>query len=315
MHRFLTFLTTLPLLLMAKAAYAWPTDIWASWLPEAASPVKARVHHFHHMMMIIITAIVIIVAIALAYTIWRFRKSKNPIPSKTTHNVPLEIIWTAIPCLILVVIMWFSLPMMYYMDITKKPDMTLKVTGYQWYWGYSYPEQEIEEYTLYMVPQESDDPKNEFAEIRKSPTYQRLLSNYELSSGKPGFVVLPVKKNIRILVTASDVLHSFALPSFGVKKDAVPGRANETWVNINKPGIYYGQCSELCGLKHGFMPIEVRAVTQKQFDAWATLMKTDVPAAMAQVAKETDEYAHPQVHAPTLTIQSLIDIAKEKFSK
>lgn len=315
MPRLLTFLASLPLLLAARAASAsWPVDdIWASWLPAAASPVKARVHEFHHLLMVIITAIVIVVGVLLVLTIWRFRASKNPVPSKTTHHVMLEIVWTAIPCLILLVIMWNSLPMMYYMDRIAKPDMTLKVTGYQWYWGYSYPEQEIEEYTLYMVPPEQDDPKNEFVAVRALPTYQRLLSNYELSSGKPGFVVLPVKKNIRILITASDVLHAFALPSFGIKKDAVPGRTNETWVRIQEPGIYYGQCSELCGIKHGFMPIEVRAVPQEQFDAWAALMKTDPVAAFAKIQEQTAQYAHPQVHAPKLTLRDLAITLEEKF--
>ncbi len=309
------FAVLVSVVMCGDAFAALPNDIWAQWLPDAASPIKERVHHFHELMMIIITSIVIVVAAAMVYTIWRYRAKKNPVPSTTTHNVPLEIVWTLIPCLILVVIMWFSLPLMYYMDTTAKPDLTLKVTGYQWYWGYSYPEQEIEEYTLYMVPSESDDPKNEFAALRAKPTYQRLLSNYELSSGQPGFVVLPVQKNIRVLTGASDVLHSFALPAFGVKKDAVPGRANETWIRINKPGIYYGQCSELCGTKHAYMPIEVRAVTPEQFDAWVATMKTDPAAAFAQVDLETAQYAHPQITAPHLTLTSLVDIVKEKLNR
>ena len=318
MQRLLTFLASLPLLLASRLAFAatdfhWPNDIWADWLPVAASPVAESVHGFHHIMMIIITTIVVIVGVLLLVTLIRYNRRVNPIPSKVAHNVPLEILWTVIPCLILVVIMWHSLPLMYYMDKTAKPDVTLKVTGYQWYWGYSYPEQEIEEYSLYMVPSEQEDPKGEFAAVRALPTYERLLSTYELSSGKPGFIVLPVRKNIRVLVTGNDVIHSFALPSFGVKKDAVPGRAEETWININEPGIYYGQCSELCGTKHGFMPIEVRAVTQEQFDEWVKLMKTDLPAAMAKIDQETASYAHPQVHAPRLTLSGLIDALEEKF--
>lgn len=313
MRRLLSFLTALPLLLATRVAHAeLPNDVWATWWPDAASPIKERLQEFHHLLMIIATGIVIFVALVMAFTLFRFRRGRNPVPSKTTHNVPLEIVWTIIPCLILLVIMWYSLPMMYYMDKTAKPDLTLKVTGYQWYWGYSYPEQEIEEYTLYMVPSEQDDPKNEFAAVRALPTYQRLLSNYELASGKPGFVVLPVQKNIRVLVTASDVLHSFALPAFGIKKDGVPGRTNETWFRINKPGIYYGQCSELCGLKHGFMPIEVRAVPQDQFDEWVKTMKTDVPGAMAKIQDETQQYAHPQIHAPVLTIGDLVDKVEEE---
>jgi cytochrome c oxidase subunit 2 len=199
------------------------------------------------------------------------------------------------------------------MDRTEKPDLTLKVTGYQWYWGYSYPDQEIEEYSLYMIPDAADDKKNEFAELRAMPTYQRLLSTYELSSGKVGFIVLPVKKNIRILVTGGDVIHSFALPAFGVKKDAVPGRMNETWTRIKKPGIYYGQCSEICGIKHGYMPIEIRAVPQKQFNAWAKMMKEDTAAAFQMIQEATVQYASKQVIAPKLKPEDLVEIVKEKL--
>lgn len=298
----------------ANAAWAGPfSDIWASWLPAAASPVKNHIHDFHHLMMIIITSITVFVIALLFYTIVRFRRAANPVPSKTTHNVKLEIIWTLIPCLILLVIVVPSFRLMYYMDRTESPDLTLKVTGYQWYWGYSYPDQEIEEYSLYMVPSAEDDPKNEFVALREKSTYQRLLSTYELSSGKSGFVVLPVEKNIRILVTAGDVLHSFALPQFGVKKDAVPGRLNETWVRIERPGIYYGQCSELCGVKHGFMPIEIRAVPQETFDTWAKMMKDDSVAAFEMVHEATVQYAHPQVVAPKLKPNDLIELIKEKI--
>lgn len=301
-------------LLFASPAFAAQADsIWAWWLPDAASPVKEHIHHFHKLLMIIITTIAVFVTVLLLYTIARFRRSANPNPSKTTHNVPLEIVWTLIPCLILLVIVVPSFKLMYYMDRTAHPDMTLNVTGYQWYWGYSYPDQGIDEFSLYMTPVAEDDKKNEFAELRALPTYQRLLSTYELSSGKVGFIVLPVKKNIRVLITANDVLHSWAMPSMGVKKDAVPGRSNETWLRIKAPGIYYGQCSELCGVKHGFMPIEIRAVPQEQFDQWATMMKTDSTAAFAMIQNATAQYAHPQIVAPKLTVKDLVQIAKDKI--
>lgn len=302
--------------LLPALAFADPAQnatIWATWLPEAMSPTKARIHFFNDLITIIITAIVVVVGALLVFTMWRFRQKRNPVPSKTTHNVKLEIIWTAIPVLILLVIVVPSLRLMYFLDRTTSPDLTLKVTGYQWYWGYSYPEQEIEEFSLNMVPPEDFDPKNEFAALRADATYQRLLSTYDLVSGKPAFVVVPVEKNVRVLVTANDVIHSFAMPSFGVKKDAVPGRLNETWFRVKKPGIYYGQCSEICGLNHGYMPIEIRAVPDADFARWVELMKEDQAQAMAYIQDITIQYAHPQIKAQRLTLPGLWNDAKKNW--
>jgi cytochrome c oxidase subunit II len=313
MVRFLAFLTSV-FVFRTAPAFAWPTDIWGIDLVEAASPIKHRVHDFHGLLMIIITAITIFVVTLLLYTVWRYRRGKNPVPSTTTHNVAIEIVWTLIPCAILAVIMFFSFPLMYYMEKTNTPDLTLKVTGYQWYWGYSYPDQAIDEFTLNVIPDSAKrDPKNEAQALRDLPTYQRLLSTYDQVSGKPAFVVLPVDKNVRVLMTAGDVLHAWAVPALGVKKDAVPGRTNETWLRIDTPGIYYGQCSELCGIDHGFMPIEIRAVTQEQFDAWAETMKTDPQAAMASIQDQTQQFARQQIHAPHLTIPMALTQIKEKF--
>lgn len=292
------------------APYGQGTSIWETWLPEAMSPTKERIHHFNDLITIIITVITVFVFILLGYTIWRYRNKRNPVPSKTTHHVKLEIIWTVIPILILLIIVVPSLRLMYFMDRTVQPDLTLKVTGYQWYWGYSYPEQEVEEFSLNLIPNEEFDQKNEFAALRAMPTYQRLLSTYDLASGKPAFVVLPEQKNVRVLVTANDVLHSFAMPSFGVKKDAVPGRLNETWFRAKQPGIYYGQCSEICGINHGYMPIEIRVVPQDQFDQWVALMKEDQPKAMDYIHSVTVQYAHAQIKAPHLTLPMLWDGVK-----
>ena len=286
------------------------SSIWATWLPEAMSPTKQRIHHFNDLITIIITIITIFVGLLLLYTIWRYRQKRNPVPSKTTHHVKLEIIWTIIPVLILLIIVVPSLRLMYFMDRTTKPDLTLKVTGYQWYWGYSYPEQEVEEFSLNIIPNEEFDTKNEFAALREMPTYQRLLSTYDLASGKPAFVVLPVNKNVRVLVTANDVLHSFAMPSFGVKKDAVPGRLNETWFRAKQTGIFYGQCSEICGINHGYMPIEIRVVEQPQFDEWVKLMKEDQAKAMDYIQTQTVQFAHPKIKAPLLTLPMLWDGVK-----
>lgn len=309
----LFFLCVFALFSAASPAFAAFSDIWAGWLPEAASPVKDEIHAFNFLLNVIITAIVVVVTGLLFYTLWRYTKRRNPVASTTTHHVKLEIIWTLIPCLILLIIVFPSLKMMYYMDRTAEPDMTIKAVGYQWYWGYSYPDQEIEEFQLHIVPDQFLDPKNEFTALRADPTYQRLLSTYDLASGKPAFVVLPVQKNVRVLVTANDVLHSFAIPSFGVKKDAVPGRLNETWFNVKQPGIYYGQCSEICGINHGYMPIEIRAVAQQDFDRWVELMKQDQNAAMAYIQELTIDFAHPQVVAPKLTLTDLWTEFKNLF--
>jgi cytochrome c oxidase subunit 2 len=195
------------------------------------------------------------------------------------------------------------------------PDLTLKATGYQWYWGYSYPEQGIEEFSVNIVPNVEADPKHDTDAIRALPTYQRLLSTYDQSSGKPAFVVVPVGKNVRVLTTSNDVIHSWAMPSFGVKKDAVPGRLNETWFRVDKPGIYYGQCSQICGMNHGYMPIEIRAVPPEQFTQWVTLMKKDEAGAMDYIQQNTVQYAHNQLHAPVLTLPMLWEDFKDAIEK
>lgn len=308
MTRFYASLTSFFFALMVWPSLAMAEvgdSIWAAWLPSPATPSKQRIHDFNDVMTIIIACIVTVVAILLFWSIWRYSKKRNPVPSRVTHNVPLEIVWTLIPCLILLAIVVPSLRLMYYIDVTHKADMTLKVTGYQWFWGYSYPDQEIDEFSLYMVPDEFMDKDGDYKELRANPTYQRLLSTYDLASGKPAFIVLPVQKNIRALVTAGDVIHSFAVPSFGVKKDAVPGRLNETWFNIHRPGIYYGQCSEICGINHGFMPIEIRAVEQEDFDKWAELMKEDSVKAMDYIQNITVQYAHTQLETPRMTLPLL----------
>ncbi len=218
-----------------------------------ASPQMERIMSFHNdLLMWIITAIVIFVTALLIYVCIRYRAKANPKPSKTTHNVMIEILWTAIPIIILVIIAIPSFKMLYYLDRTENPEMTLKVTGYQWYWGYEYQDHDGLNFLSYMIPEN---------EVDESKGQRRLLSTDNV-------VVLPIDTNIQITITAADVLHSFTIPSFGIKKDAVPGRLNETWVRIDKPGTYYGQCSEICGINHAYMPIEIKAVTKEEFEAW-----------------------------------------------
>lgn len=263
------FLSLLSFVLLSPAAWAQaiPKQIT---MQDAASPSAEHLHNFHHFMLYIITGICLFVLVLLIYVVLRFNKRANPTPKQFSHNVLIEVIWTVVPVLILIVIAIPSFKMLYFLDRTEKPEMTLKVTGYQWYWGYEYPDQEGINFLSYMVPTKD-----------LQPGQLRLLAT-------DNKVVLPIDTNIQILVTAADVIHAFAVPALGIKIDAVPGRLNETWVRITKPGTYYGQCSELCGKDHAFMPIEIQAVTKEEFEAWSAEAKekfaaqdTDAPTKLA----------------------------------
>jgi cytochrome c oxidase subunit 2 len=222
---------------------------WQIDFQRGVTPVKEMLIAEHNMLLVVITAITVFVLALLIYVCWRFRASKNPVPSKTSHNTLIEIIWTTVPVLILVVITIPALRLLYYMDKAEHADMTLKVLGNQWYWTYEYPEAGIK-FDSNMIP---DD--------KIQPGQLRLL---EVDNR----VVVPVGKVVRVQTTAADVNHAWAVPSFGVKKDAIPGKLNETWFRADKEGVYYGQCSELCGVRHGFMPIAVEVVAQEKYDAW-----------------------------------------------
>lgn len=236
-------------------SYPTPTQLG---LEPSATPQMERIAGFHDdLLMWIITAIVIFVTGLLIWVMIRYNAKANPEPSKTTHHVMLEVVWTVVPVIILIIIAIPSFKMLYYLDRTEEPEMTLKVTGYQWYWGYEYQDHDGLSFLSYMIPTE---------EIDESKGQKRLLSTDNV-------VVLPTETNIQILVTAADVIHAFAVPAFGIKKDAVPGRMNETWVRIEKPGTYYGQCSEICGKDHAFMPIEIKAVPKEEFEKWVVEAK------------------------------------------
>lgn len=220
---------------------------------EPASVSMERIADFHNWTMVpVITAISVFVLLLLIWVVMRYNRRANPNPSNVSHNVTIEVLWTVVPVLILIVIAVQSLPLLYYVDRTEEPDMTLKVTGYQWYWGFEYPDHGGVSFQSYMIPDDDIDAGK--GQLRN------------LSTDEP--VVLPVDKNIQIITTAADVIHSFAVPAMGVKIDSVPGRLNETWVRITKPGVYYGQCSELCGKDHAFMPVEIHAVSEEEFNAW-----------------------------------------------
>ena len=223
---------------------------WQLGFRDPASPVMQAVDDLHNFVLIMMTAITIFVLILIIYVVIRFRKSANPIPSKRSHHAVLEVLWTAIPVVILIFMAIPSFKLVYQQDVIPEVDMTIKVIGHQWYWEYQYPDQEDLSFESYLIPEEE-----------LQPGQPRLLT-------VDNRLVLPINKNIQVLITAGDVLHSFAMPSLGVKKDAVPGRLNETWMKIEKVGVYRGQCSEICGEGHGYMPIVIEAVSEEKFLAW-----------------------------------------------
>lgn len=240
---------------------------WGIDLQHSASPIKDRIHDFHTILLWVISAIVLLVMVLMLIIMLRFNAKANPTPSKTTHNFMLEVIWTALPVVILIGIAIPSIQLLYYEDRTIDADMTIKVEGRQWYWHYSYlsdEEGEDLEFDAYLIPEK---------DIDTSKGQMRLLST-------DNQLVLPIDTDIEILVTAGpeDVLHSYAMPAFGIKMDAVPGRINQTWVRISKEGRYYGQCSELCGQGHAYMPSEVVAVSKQEYAAWLDAAKSGTVA-------------------------------------
>jgi cytochrome c oxidase subunit 2 len=237
---------------VASSAFANQPKDWQLGFQEAASSSMREIVNFHDKLLLpIIIAISVFVLFLMVYACIRFRASRNPNPSTTTHNVAVEVLWTLIPCLILIVMAVPSFKILYKQDTIPKADVTVKAIGYQWYWGYEYPDENII-FDSYMI---------ETKDLKKDQPRLLAVDNE---------VVVPVNKVVKVLITANDVLHAWALPSFGVKRDAVPGRINETWFKAEKVGTYYGQCSELCGIKHAFMPITVRVVTDEEYQEWLT---------------------------------------------
>ena len=251
-RRILGFAVGAATLLAAGAAVAGmgqPTP-WEYTLQHAASPVMENIIWFHNFLLWLITAITIFVLILLIIVAVKFNAKSNPVPSKTTHNTLIEVAWTIIPVLILVGIAVPSFRLLFQELDVPKADITIKATGKQWYWSYAYP----------------DNGKFEFDSLMATDKQPRLLA-------VDNEIVVPVNKIIRVQVTGADVIHSFAIPSFGIKIDAVPGRLNETWFTSTKEGMFYGQCSELCGKDHAFMPIAVRVVNDQEFAAWVESAK------------------------------------------
>ncbi len=223
---------------------------WEFGMQTAVTPVMEQISGFHDFLLIIISAITLFVMGLLLYIILRFNAKANPTPSTTTHNTPIEVLWTVIPILILVVVAIPSFRLLYYTDRIENAEITVKAIGHQWYWTYVYPDHDDLTFDAFIA---TDDDLSEGA--------PRLLATDTA-------VVLPVDTTVRLLTTSTDVLHAWAIPAFGVKVDSIPGRLHETWFRVEKEGTYYGQCSELCGTNHGFMPIVVKIVSKEAYEAW-----------------------------------------------
>jgi len=244
------FISTFLITIFATSSIANQPKEWQLGFQDAASQGMRDIVNFHNNLLLpVIIAISVFVLFLMIYACVRFRASRNPVPSKTTHNIMVEILWTLIPCLILIVMAVPSFKILYKQDTIPKADVTVKAIGYQWYWGYEYPDENII-FESYMIKEE---------DLKENQPRLLTVDNE---------VVVPVNKVVKVLITANDVLHAWALPSFGVKRDAVPGRINETWFKAEKVGTYYGQCSELCGIQHAFMPITVRVVTDEEYAQW-----------------------------------------------
>jgi cytochrome c oxidase subunit 2 len=233
----------------AGTALALPQN-WGMTFQPANSPVMERIENFHTLLLYIITAICLFVLALLLWIVIRYNQRANPVPSKTHHNTLLEVVWTVIPVIILVIIAVPSFRLLYFEAGIPKPDVVIKAIGKQWYWTYEYPSAKFQFDSLGLA-----DDKAAAAGEPRLP-------------GVDNPIVLPVGKVIEVDTAGADVIHSWALPQMGVKMDAVPGRINHTWFKAENVGTYYGQCSELCGARHAFMPIEVKIVPQAEYDAW-----------------------------------------------
>jgi cytochrome c oxidase subunit 2 len=259
---------------------------WEMGMQAAAGPIKRGVIALHDLVLVIITLITLFVAGLLVWVVVRYNARRNPVPSRISHNTVLEMAWTLIPVLILLVIFIPSLQMVYYQDRTPNPDLTLKVTGHQWYWEYSYPDQGnvgIESRYIH-----DEDLK---------PGQLRLLA-------VDNEVIIPAGKNIRVLTGSTDVIHSFFVPSLGIQRYAIPGRTIETWMRADQPGVYYGECNQICGQDHSRMPIAVHAVTEAEFTAFIEQAKKSAaasPATPLPVRLQTAMAALPPATAATAT--------------
>lgn len=248
----------------------------------AATELARDQQWLDHFVLIIITAVTILVCALLLIVIFRYNSRSNPVPAKFTHNTPLEIAWTLVPVLILVVIGAFSLPALFRsQEMPANPDIVVKAIGNQWYWSYEYPDNDLSFDSIMLTKEELAD-------------YGYAEDEYLLATDTA--VVLPVGKTVLVQVTANDVIHSWTVPAFAVKQDAVPGRIAQLWFNVEQEGVYFGQCSELCGINHAYMPIVVKAVSPEKYAAW--------------VAEQGGTMGEEQQTALGLTADPAIELAK-----
>ena len=257
--------------LVSFEAFGKQATDWQLSFQNPATDLMGSVVGLHNIILIVMTLVTLFVLFLLFYVSFRFSAKRNPIPSTTTHNTVVEVLWTAIPIVILVVLAIPSFKLLYQQEKSENYDMTVKVIGHQWYWEYEYPDHGDFYFESYMI-QDEDLQEGDL----------RLLT-----VDNP--LVIPANKNIQILITAGDVLHSWAVPSMGLKTDAVPGRLNETWVNVKEPGVYRGQCSEICGTGHGFMPVVVKVLPESEFIAWANEAKNNYAINEDIKTNETNE--------------------------
>ena len=232
-------------------------------LQNAVTPVAHSIHDFYNLVTTIIIVITLFVLGLLVYVMYRFSESRNPTPSRVTHNTLIEVLWTVLPIIILVIIAVPSFKLLNLQYAYPKADLTIKATGYQWYWSHQYPDQGGFSFDSYML---DDEGRNELIEKGIDAPRNLAVDNE---------VVVPVNKVVHVLVTAEDVLHNWTIPAFGSKTDAVPGRLTATWFKAEREGVFYGQCSELCGINHAFMPIAVRVVSEETFNKWVEARKAD----------------------------------------
>ena len=269
-------------LLFASGAFADQPVDWQKGFQPAATSIMEEIRWFEQYTLWFIVPVTLFVLALLIIVVVKFRESANPVPSKTSHNTIIEIVWTVGPVIILLFLAIPSFQLLTkQLAPTEEPELTLKATGYQWYWGYEYQvgESPVSFDSLLLL-----DGDRAAAGKEDRAVYPRLLTVvHEL--------VVPVGKHVRLLVTAADVIHAFAMPSFGVKIDAIPGRLNETFFKADREGLFYGQCSELCGKDHAFMPIAIRVVSQEQYDTWIAAAASDIGAANKALLASIDDKA------------------------
>jgi len=280
LRRIPTSLAALAAGLGASEALADQPRPWELGFQAPATPGMERITAFHDILLVVITIIAVFVLALLIYVIVRFNERAHPNPSKLTHNTVIEVAWTAIPALTLFLIAIPSLKLLYFQADVPKADLTVKVTGHTWNWSYEYPDNGDVSYDSYIV-----------ADKDLKPGQLRLLTVDK-------WMEVPVGATVRVQITSADVVHSWSVPAFGVKTDAVPGRLNETWFKVEQPGTYYGECSQLCGNGHGYMPIVVKAVSKADFDQWVAAVKANPdsafpPQAEARAAPGTELAAVP----------------------